>query len=95
MSDGSIDLGGDENPEAPPSPEESPQHQREGAREAIALWLLAILSGILVALFSLLGGRVISAAEVRDLGAVLIAPVVGLLGSVIGFYFGEKAGSSK
>lgn len=47
--------------------------------------MLGMFAGLLV-------GR-LSSAELAQLAAVTVSPLVGLLGAVLGFYFGEQAGS--
>jgi hypothetical protein len=35
------------------------------------------------------------AGEVKDLAVALLGPTVGVAGAVVGFYFGEKAESTR
>ena len=94
MSPPEIELGADTAPAPAPPDTESLEQQQEGTREWIAITLLLILAGILLALFCSLWARVITSDQLRGLAGVLIAPIIGLIGSVIGFYFGTKATSA-
>lgn len=66
----------------------------EHTRQWIAITLLGILAGILLALFCSLWAGVLTPGGFRDLASVLIAPIIGLIGSVIGFYFGAKTAAA-
>ncbi|MCW5773291.1 MAG: hypothetical protein KIT16_16745 [Rhodospirillaceae bacterium] len=72
-----------------------PAKERETRRGWIAMLLIALLIGIVIFGFVTLwfgpGGK-LTAAELKDFLAILIGPVVGLVGTVAGFYFGEKSG---
>jgi hypothetical protein len=68
---------------------------REHARGRIAFWIVGSLITIVVlsyAVFTLLIFRNpgVSFAELKDLTEILVAPVIGIVGAVTGFYFGEK-----
>jgi len=68
---------------------------RERARGRIAFWIIGALITIVVlsyAVFTLLIFRnpTVSFAELKDLTEVPVAPVIGIVGAVTGFYFGEK-----
>ncbi len=81
---------------------------RENVRGKIALrlvWLLIAVISIAMLIAGLATLSCTSAAKcpdefgglkpVKTILDIVIAPLVGLVGSVIGFYFGEKAGSSE
>jgi hypothetical protein len=69
-------------------------------RERVRGWLAAALVGLLVLLDA--GILILAVLKVRPFDRELIAllmagvlnPVVALVGTVLGFYFGEKAGKS-
>jgi hypothetical protein len=70
------------------------EEEREKKRGQIALLLVRLLVGLaaatmlLVALRNLLG---FTLSELKDILIVLIPPVVALVGTVSGFYFGGRA----
>ncbi len=70
-----------------------PARQREHVRAGIAYLLIGLLVGIIVLSFLMLilAGR--SFDEVKGMLELLLAPIVGLVGAVTGFYYGEKAKS--
>jgi hypothetical protein len=76
-------------------PEEKPYDpapEREKKRGLIALVLVSALCGIIVLAFAFI--FFVPAANVELLKSVLeiiFAPIVGLVGAVTGFYFGEKS----
>lgn len=78
-------------PAAPAVKVYDPNPDRENIRGQIALWLLWFLGAIMAALLTLLVFRVINVDEVLKLVGVLLTPIVGLFGAVMGFYFGEKS----
>jgi membrane protein DedA with SNARE-associated domain len=65
----------------------SPTHL-DRTRRAVAYLLLAILAGVLlvsaIAAFS-------DTAEFEVIVAGIVTPIVGLVGAVVGFYFGSKS----
>ncbi len=68
-----------------------PAEDREKLRGKIALALVAILafivfSSVVLTLFQPLNGL----DAIKSLLDILLAPIVGLVGAVTGFYFGEK-----
>lgn len=81
-----------------------PTRDRETIRGRIALWLVWTLVGLIAATFVfaaatvLICGSASCNAQTKDLEAVkvvvqlLLTPLVGLVGAVAGFYFGEKSG---
>ena len=77
---------------APPPPQKpyDPEPHREKLRGWIALALLGLLA--LVVLSLLFGFLVnwITAAEIKDVGIILVSPLVTLVGAVTGFYYGSK-----
>lgn len=91
-------------PALPTSPYD-PTRDRETKRGEIAMMLIYLLVAIAVAPYVLLllpalcialGGvetcKALPAIPLADLLGTLLTPVVGLVGAVAGFYFGEKKG---
>lgn len=79
------------------SPEERPYDpapEREKKRGLIALILVSALCGIIVFAFAFISFVPAASTNIEVLKSVLeiiFAPIVGLVGAVTGFYFGEKA----
>jgi len=83
-----------------------PTRDRENIRGQIALWLVWTLVGLIAATFLFAAGTVLTCGsascnnQTKDLEAVkvvvqlLLTPLVGLVGAVAGFYFGEKSGKT-
>ena len=84
-----------------------PSEAREKVRGSIAMYLVYLL--IAVVILAVFAGVVLSficafkdtcAANALDLSGlktvieVILTPLIGLVGSVTGFYFGEKAGAA-
>ncbi len=68
-----------------------PAKDRERVRGRLAQWLLLLLAAVIaVVLGGLLAGR-FSIEDVVKLAAVVLSPLVGLLGAVVGFYYGEQS----
>lgn len=71
-----------------------PSRHRELLRGAIALSLILLLWLVVLAPFKLLlGPDKLEFASVKELLGRLLSPVVGLVGSAIGFYFGGRSDS--
>ncbi len=70
-----------------------PARQREHVRAGIAYLLIGLLVGIIVLSFLMLILACRSFEEVKGMLELLLAPIVGLVGAVTGFYYGEKAKS--
>jgi hypothetical protein len=68
-----------------------PERDREAVRGRIALLLIWILAGIIVASFLTVWGSPDKFPTVKSLLELIIAPVVALVGSATGFYFGGKS----
>jgi hypothetical protein len=71
-----------------------PAPERERKRGLIALVLVAALCGIIVLAFAFVFVMPVTATNIEALKSVLeilFAPIVGLVGAVTGFYFGEKS----
>lgn len=68
-----------------------PSRDRERVRGTIAKWLILLLVAIIAALLGgVFAGR-LTVDELERVAAVIISPVVGLLGAVLGFYYGEQS----
>ena len=75
-----------------PQPFDKVEHDTK-ARLRITQWLMAVLTGVLLlALIAWFVGKPTN--EVVDVATKLLAPVSGLLGAAIGFYFASKENSS-
>jgi len=72
----------------------SQDRTRETARGRIALALLGILGFIIAGAFVTLWANWGTGDEIDSLLTMIFAPVIGLVGAVTGFYFGEKSASS-
>jgi len=74
---------------------------REKARHNIAMWLLVIVGAIVVASFAIIARLEaqlrapedfkIQVEAIKDLALVFFTPLIGVLGAVVGFYYGKKA----
>jgi len=74
----------------PPTREDrpfDPEPLRESKRGQIAMWLIWILAGTVIAMFTLAGGGWVSLSD----SVPVLATVVGVVGGAIGFYFGGGA----
>jgi hypothetical protein len=85
-------------PEADASvPDQSPsrpydrEQERDTVRGLLALLLVFLLIGVVLAAWVSLWFRLAPEPEIKDLLSVILPPVVALVGSAIGFYFGGKA----
>ncbi len=68
-----------------------PAPERESIRGRLAIYLLLLLVGVI--LISFIGLWVLNKEGFENLKALLellLAPIVALVGTVTGFYFGEK-----
>ena len=80
-----------ELPGQPPSEKPyDPEPRRERMRGYLASALVVILATIAVAAWLSLWLGLATEPEVKDLLGVMLPPVVALVGSAIGFYFGGK-----
>jgi uncharacterized membrane protein YeaQ/YmgE (transglycosylase-associated protein family) len=68
-----------------------PAADREKLRGQIAVALLALFAAIILTLLISTVAGWLSDDRIEKLAGVLISPVSGLLGAVIGFYYGEQA----
>ena len=62
--------------------------RREGIRGRLAMGLLLLLAGTILFGFATVGFDWATPDETKDLVALLITPLVGLVGAATGFYFG-------
>jgi hypothetical protein len=79
---------------------ESLDRTRENTRASIAYYLIYLLfltvgaSIALPVIFSIIGFVEDPTAVIQDIGSTVLTPIVGLIGAVIGFYFGgQRAGA--
>lgn len=68
-----------------------PEPAREKLRGYIAGGLVLLLAGIVAAAWLALWSDVATEPEIKDLLGVVMTPVVALVGSALGFYFGGKS----
>lgn len=100
-----INLVGEELPERPAAPafREEPYNadrSRDATRQTITLWLIGLLCAIVSLTFVALFARGAATGfthneffhELKQVLDVLVGPVITLLASAIGFYFGYKQG---
>ena len=72
-----------------------PTRLREGVRSWIAGALVALFVLVILGLiWGVMSGR-IPPEQLQAIGATVISPLVGLLGAVLGFYFGEQHGRGR
>jgi hypothetical protein len=65
-----------------------PEPGREKLRGWIALSLLGLLAVVILALLLGFLAGWISAVGIKDVGLVIVSPLVTLVGTVLGFYYG-------
>ena|SRR5215468_8476239 len=78
---------------APTTAPYDPSRQREHVRAGIAYALIGLLIAIILFSFGLLLFSTKGFDEVKGMLELVLAPVVGLVGAVTGFYYGEKSKS--
>jgi heme A synthase len=69
----------------------NPEPNRDRVRGWLALALVVLLVAVIVAAWVTLWAGAVSEPEIKDLLGVLLPPVVALVGSALGFYFGGKS----
>lgn len=62
--------------------------RRELTRGLLAAWLSGLLGAIVIAAPVLLATKRVSIGELEKLAQLILTPVVAIVGSVVGFYFG-------
>lgn len=77
----------------PPTEPYDPAPEREKIRGWIALILICLLVAIVVAAFISLWSQWASLKDLKGVLEVVLGPIIGLVGAVTGFYFGEKSRS--
>lgn len=98
---GELDLregegsGGDQPPNLVTAEPFDPTRSQELTRRAIAIGVLVTTGLMLLGLTALLLAEAGAAGRVEKAAALFLAPLLGFAGTVIGFYFGEKAGQSR
>ena len=68
-----------------------PAKAREWVRGAIALGLTAVFILLMLFLIAMVATGYLETDRLEKIAAVLLSPLVGLLGAVLGFYYGEHA----
>ncbi len=71
----------------------STEEKRESLRGTIAYALLGILAFVVVGSFVTLWFNWGTGEELDTLLTLLFAPLIGLVGAVTGFYYGERSGA--
>jgi membrane protein DedA with SNARE-associated domain len=74
------------------------EQQREEKRGQIALLLVRLLAGLAAGallLFAVAGWLALDITNIKDVLVVVFPSVVALVGTVIGYYFGGRAGSPR
>ena len=66
-----------------------PNPKREQVRGTIAWFLLGLLSMTVVFAFTAVARNWTDYENIKDMLGILLPPIVGLVGSAIGFYFGR------
>jgi purine-cytosine permease-like protein len=75
-----------------PRPEPyDPSRDREVVRARVAYLMIGLLIGIVAAMIGGLLSGYLSPEAAEKVAAVILSPVVGLLGAVLGFYYGEQS----
>jgi hypothetical protein len=89
-----LDLTHDPPPVASlPEPSEKPWNQdeeQERVRGKIALYLLALLAGVVVASFVFMWVNPDRIDAMKTLLEIVFSPLIALVGAATGFYFGGK-----
>ena len=84
-------------PGPPPSPGTSPYdpaRDRERMRGRIAVGILGLYAVVLLILLGALLGGNLTLDELQEAAAALLGPLVGVVGAVMGFYYGGGRGST-
>lgn len=104
---GEVALGTDANPELPrvDTAPYDPEPAREFVRGLLARRLVNYLGGVLAAVFILYAGILIAEARglrppsslppLLDLAQAALTPLIGVVGTVLGFYFGSTGRRSR
>jgi hypothetical protein len=71
-------------------PPYDPAEDREKARRLLAYGLLALLTTVVVALLAADFAGWIELDDTKDLAASILSPIVVLVGTALGFYFGGQ-----
>lgn len=64
----------------------------ERTRSLLAFLLLGLLTLVIVAMLALVWSGDLEVSQLGDVSAVLVTPIVGLLGAATGYYYGQKDG---
>jgi len=67
---------------------------RDNIRGVIAKWLVLLLAAIVIVPFWFIAWRSGQAESVKEILQIVIGPVVALVGSATGYYFGVERGSA-
>lgn len=89
-----LDLTASEEPgdvAKPGAAPYDPSQDREKVRGWIAIALIALLIGLITLLFIAILWKVVQVGDLDKIVATVLTPIMGIVGTVIGFYFGEKS----
>ena len=94
VSNQPLDLTGEEEPgivaKLGTAPYD-PAQDREKIRGSIAIALILLLIGLISLLFVAILVGVVKIDNLDKIVATVLTPIMGIVGTVIGFYFGEKS----
>lgn len=82
-----VDLGTLDIPDSPF--EEGPAKRLEQTRALLAVLLFALLTAVVFSLLAFLWAERLAVDEFADMVALLVTPIVGLLGAATGYYYGR------
>ena len=68
-----------------------PSQDREKVRGWIAISLIILLIALIAMLFLAILTSVVTVGDLDKIVATVLTPIMGIVGTVIGFYFGEKS----
>ena len=85
-----LDLSEEEEPGTIAAPYD-PAQDREKVRGWIASALIILLIGLISILFLAILLGMVKVDDLDKIVATVLTPIMGIVGTVIGFYFGEKS----
>lgn len=85
-----LDLTAEPPPPGPLRAQSQVSLKQENTRRLIAYILLLYLGAIVVIALVALYAEGVELDRAKDILSILVGPVIGLVGSVVGFYFGAQ-----
>jgi hypothetical protein len=73
------------------SPPYNPDEDREKVRKWIAVGLFFLLATIVIFALAAMGLKFVPKDDIKDVLTIFFSPIITLLGTVLGFYYGEKS----